>query len=60
MCDRASALVDDAYEQNDTLGTATALGAKPVGARVNLEVDIIAKYVERLTAAHRAGAPAGP
>jgi riboflavin synthase len=29
---------------------ATALAGKPVGARVNLEVDIIAKYVERLLA----------
>jgi len=27
---------------------ATTLAAKPVGARVNLEVDMIAKYVERL------------
>jgi riboflavin synthase len=26
----------------------TTLGARPVGARVNLEVDMIAKYVERL------------
>jgi riboflavin synthase len=26
----------------------TTLGAKPVGARVNLEVDMVAKYVERL------------
>lgn len=31
--------------------SATALGSHPVGARVNLEVDIIAKYVERLTCA---------
>jgi riboflavin synthase len=29
---------------------ATALGGKPIGARVNLEVDMIAKYVERLMA----------
>lgn len=29
---------------------ATTLAGKPVGARVNLEVDIIAKYVERLLA----------
>jgi riboflavin synthase len=27
---------------------ATTLAGKPVGARVNLEVDMIAKYVERL------------
>jgi riboflavin synthase len=26
----------------------TTLGSKPVGARVNLEVDMVAKYVERL------------
>ncbi|GLU46014.1 riboflavin synthase [Nocardiopsis ansamitocini] len=32
----------------------TTLGAKPVGAPVNLEVDVIAKYVERLLG-HRAG-----
>ena len=31
--------------------TATTLAAKPVGARVNLEVDMIAKYVERLLGA---------
>lgn len=30
----------------------TTLGAAPVGARVNLEVDVIAKYVERLLASH--------
>jgi riboflavin synthase len=34
--------------------TATTLGEKPVGARVNLEVDMIAKYVERLLGGHRA------
>ncbi|HEY9294046.1 MAG TPA: riboflavin synthase [Microlunatus sp.] len=33
----------------------TTLGVLPVGGRVNLEVDVIAKYVERLTTA-RAGA----
>jgi riboflavin synthase len=27
----------------------TTLGTRPVGARVNLEVDMLAKYVERLT-----------
>jgi riboflavin synthase len=32
---------------------ATALGDKPACSRLNLEVDIIAKYVERLTVAHR-------
>jgi riboflavin synthase len=30
----------------------TALGRKEVGGRVNLEVDMIAKYVERLLAGH--------
>lgn len=33
----------------------TVLGAKPVGAPVNLEVDIIAKHVEKLLAAHLPG-----
>jgi riboflavin synthase len=28
----------------------TGLGAKPAGARVNLEVDVLAKYTERLLA----------
>ncbi|WP_424186000.1 riboflavin synthase [Actinokineospora sp. G85] len=31
---------------------ATTLGARAVGDKVNLEVDVIAKYVERLTTAH--------
>ena len=31
----------------------TTLGERPVGARVNLEVDVIAKYVERLLGARR-------
>jgi riboflavin synthase len=30
----------------------TSLGDKPVGARVNLEVDIVGKYVEKLLAGH--------
>lgn len=34
----------------ETLGR-TTLGAAPVGTAVNLEVDVIAKYVERLTTA---------
>lgn len=34
----------------------TALHAKPVGARVNLEVDVIAKYVERLALPYRGSA----
>ncbi len=41
--------------------TKTTLQARPVGARVNLEVDVIGKYVERLLAPRLAddGAPAG-
>ena len=33
----------------------TVLGTRAVGETVNLEVDVVAKYVERLTQAHRAG-----
>jgi len=33
----------------------TALGSKQVGDLVNLEVDILAKYVEQLSQAHRPG-----
>jgi riboflavin synthase len=33
----------------------TTLGRKGRGARVNLEVDIVAKYVERLLAPHEEG-----
>jgi riboflavin synthase len=32
----------------------TTLGSKGIGARVNLEVDVVAKYVERLLDAHTA------
>ena len=32
----------------------TTLGSRRVGDRVNLEVDVLAKYIERLTAASRA------
>lgn len=35
----------------------TALHAKPVGAKVNLEVDVVAKYVEKLALPYRGGAP---
>jgi len=38
--------------------TATTLADKPVGARLNLEVDMIAKYVERLLGATPTRAPA--
>src|SRR5688572_28188453 len=37
-----------------TLG-ATTLGALKVGSAVNVEADVIAKYVERLTRGHRVG-----
>src|SRR5207245_5733238 len=37
----------------------TTLDRKPAGARVNLESDVIGKYVERLLAARVAGLPAG-
>ena len=33
----------------------TTLGAKGVGAPVNLEVDVLAKYVERLLGDRQAG-----
>ena len=33
----------------------TVLGGRAVGETVNLEVDVVAKYVERLTQAHRSG-----
>ncbi|HJZ83592.1 MAG TPA: riboflavin synthase [Polyangia bacterium] len=38
---------------------ATTLDRKPPGARVNLEADVIGKYVERLLAARAAGLPGG-
>lgn len=38
----------------------TTLGAAGVGARVNLEVDVLAKYVEHLLAVDPAAAPAKP
>ena len=38
--------------------TATTIGAVKVGARVNLEVDVVAKYVERLLATGAVGSPA--
>lgn len=37
----------------------TTLGVRRVGDQVNLEVDIIAKYVERLTRPHREAATSG-
>lgn len=45
-----SALGDDWFEVSliPTTLAATTLGRAPVGATVNLEVDVIAKYVERL------------
>jgi riboflavin synthase len=37
----------------------TVLGTKPVGSTVNLEVDVLAKYVERLRAFEPTAQPAG-
>ena len=37
----------------------TTLAEKRVGARLNLEADLIGKYVARLAAAHTAGPPTG-
>ncbi len=37
--------------------SATTIGAAPVGTTVNLEVDVMAKYVERLLASGAAGTP---
>ncbi|MFO7497017.1 MAG: riboflavin synthase, partial [Desulfobacterales bacterium] len=34
----------------------TTVGFKPIGAAVNIETDLIGKYVERFTA-HRTGSP---
>jgi riboflavin synthase len=39
---------------------ATTLGTRQPGDRVNLEVDVVAKYVERLAAPHLAAASGGP
>ncbi|MEU8301046.1 riboflavin synthase [Micromonospora sp. NPDC048909] len=38
----------------------TTLGARGVGDPVNLEVDVLAKYVERLLGDRAVGAPSGP
>ncbi|GAA4923581.1 riboflavin synthase alpha chain [Actinomycetospora succinea] len=37
----------------------TTLGERTVGSTVNLEVDVVAKYVERLVGAHTAGTSQG-
>ena len=50
-CDASSFLVSIV----DYTRKHTTLGSKQVGDLVNLEVDIIAKYVERLSQAHRPG-----
>lgn len=39
---------------------ATTLGVRTAGDRVNLEVDVVAKYVERLASPHLAGNRAAP
>jgi riboflavin synthase len=38
---------------------ATTLGSRQPGDRVNLEVDVVAKYVERLVAPHLSATPSG-
>lgn len=38
---------------------ATTLGHRPVGAKVNIEVDVMAKYVERLISGHPGTADVG-
>ena len=50
-CDASSFLVSIV----DYTRKHTTLGSKQVGDLVNLEVDIIAKYLERLSQAHRPG-----
>lgn len=57
-----SALAADAFEVSliPTTLSATILGAAPVGARVNLEVDVLAKYVERLLAVGPERLPQAP
>ncbi len=52
--DGVSLTVVEALETSFTIAViphtqlVTTLGSKPVGARVNLEIDVVAKYVERL------------
>ena len=50
-----SGLGDDWFEVSliPTTRELTTVGYAEVGAQVNLEVDVIAKYVERLTVGHR-------
>ena len=49
-----STVTDDTFSVSliPTTLALTTLGRKTIGATVNLEVDVIAKYVERLLAAH--------
>jgi riboflavin synthase len=49
-----SALDDDSFSVSliPTTLALTTLGRAPVGALVNLEVDVVAKYVERLMTSH--------
>ncbi|MEO3812474.1 riboflavin synthase [Sphaerisporangium sp. B11E5] len=53
-----AALHDDGFSVGliPTTLSLTTLGLRRPGDPVNLEVDVIAKYVERLTEAHRSGA----
>jgi riboflavin synthase len=51
------AITDDTFSVGliPTTLKLTVLGAKSAGDPVNLEVDVIAKYVEKMLGAHRAG-----
>jgi riboflavin synthase len=40
--------------------TATGLGAKAIGGQVNLEMDVLAKYTERLLGFAAPGTTGGP
>jgi riboflavin synthase len=52
--DGVSLTVVDALDEEFSIAviphtqSVTTLGPKPIGARVNLEIDVVAKYVERL------------
>jgi riboflavin synthase len=63
--DGVSLTVVDALDDGFTVAViphtaeVTTLGRKGAGGRVNLEVDVMAKYVEKLVAAYGPGAAAG-
>jgi riboflavin synthase len=50
-------LTDDTFRVAVIPHTAevTTLGFRPAGSRVNLEMDVLAKHIERLVAPHTAG-----